>query len=77
MTKLKMQTPDLMVQNIDKIAKLFSNCLTETVDENGQLKRTINFEMLKQMLSDEVLEGERLTSLLGYAKKRRLCRSTI
>jgi len=52
-----MQTPDRMAPNIDKIAELFPNSITETFDENGQLKRAINFEMLKQMLSGEVLEG--------------------
>ena len=38
MDKLKMHSPDLTSQNIDKIGALFPNCITETVDENGKPK---------------------------------------
>ncbi len=69
MTKLKMQTPDLTSQNIDKIAELFPNCITETVDENGQSKRAVNFPMLKQMLSGEVLDGDEAYEFTWVGKK--------
>lgn len=69
MTKLKMQTPDLTAQNIDKIAELFPNCITETVDENGQPKRAVNFPMLKQMLSGEVLDGDEAYEFTWVGKK--------
>lgn len=69
MTKLKMQTPDLIAQNIDKIAELFPNCITETVDENGQPKRAVNFPMLKQMLSGEVLDGDEAYEFTWVGKK--------
>lgn len=59
MDKLKMESVDLTAQNIDKIGALFPNCITETADENGKLKKAINFEMLKQMLSDEVAEANK------------------
>ena len=36
---MKMESPDMTVQNIDRIAALFPNCVTETVDENGKFKR--------------------------------------
>lgn len=58
MDKLKMESVDLTAQNIEKIGALFPNCITETTDENGKLKKAINFDMLKQMLSDEVAEGD-------------------
>ena len=69
MTKLKMQTPDLTLQNIEKIAELFPNCITETVDENGQPKRAVNFPMLKQMLSGEVLDGDEAYEFTWVGKK--------
>lgn len=39
MTKMKLETHDLTSENIDKIAALFPNCVTEMRDENGKLKR--------------------------------------
>lgn len=51
MENMRMESIDMTAQNIDKIAALFPNCITETVDENGKLKRAINFELLRQMLS--------------------------
>lgn len=69
MTKLKMQTPDLTAQNIEKIAELFPNCITETVDENGQPKRAVNFAMLKQMFSGEVLDGDEAYEFTWVGKK--------
>ena len=36
MKKMKLETPDLTAQNIEKIGALFPNCVTETVDENGK-----------------------------------------
>lgn len=69
MTKLKMQTPDLTTQNIDRIAELFPNCITETVDEKGQPKRAVNFAMLKQMLSGEVLDGDEAYEFTWVGKK--------
>ena len=51
MDKLRMETPDLTSENIDRIAALFPNCVTEMRGEDGKLKRGINFELLKQMLS--------------------------
>ena len=54
--KMKFETPDLTSENIDKIAALFPGCVTEMRDEHGKLKRGINFEMLKQMLSPDVVD---------------------
>lgn len=51
MDHMKFETPDMTAENIDRIAELFPNCITEMRDESGKLKRGINFEMLKQMLS--------------------------
>ena len=69
MDKLKMESVDLTAQNIDKIGALFPNCITETADENGKLKKAINFDMLKQMLSDEVVEGDEAYEFTWVGKK--------
>lgn len=58
MDKMRMESVNMTARNIEKIGELFPNCITETVDESGKLKKAINFEMLKQMLSDEVATGD-------------------
>ena len=56
MDKLRMQSSNGVEDNITKIAQLFPDCVTETVDErNGQPKHLIDFEKLKQNLSDSVM----------------------
>ena len=47
MDKMRMESVDLITQNIEKIGELFPNCITETIDKNGKLKKAINFEVLK------------------------------
>lgn len=47
MDKMKMESLDLRVQNVEKIGNLFPNCITETVDKDGRTKKSINFELLK------------------------------
>ena len=67
MEKMKMESEDIVDKNIEKIAKLFPNCITETAGENGKLKKAINFDMLKSMLSKDIVGGgaARHMSLLG------------
>ena len=69
MNKPKFETPDLTSQNIDKIAALFPNCVTEMRDENGKVKRAVNFEMLKQMLSPDVVDGDERYEFTWVGKK--------
>ena len=69
MDKLHMETPDLTSENIEKIAALFPNCVTEMRDEDGKLKRGINFEMLKQMLSPDVVDGDECYEFTWVGKK--------
>ena len=70
MEKLKLETPDLTQQNIDRIAELFPSAITETKDENGKLKRAVNFSILKQLLSDEVVDGEECYEFTWVGKKQ-------
>ena len=69
MDKMRMESVDLTAQNIDKIGALFPNCITETVDENGTPKKAINFEILKQMLSGDVLDGDEAYEFTWVGKK--------
>ena len=69
MDKQRMESPDMTAQNIDKIAALFPNCVTEMRGEDGNLKRGINFEMLKQMLSPNVVDGDERYEFTWVGKK--------
>ena len=69
MEKMKMESVDMTEQNIEKIGALFPNCISETVDESGKLKKAINFEMLKQMLSGNVIDGEEAYEFTWVGKK--------
>ena len=69
MNKPKFETPDMTQENIKKIEALFPNCITEAKDENGKLKKVVNFEMLKQVLSDEALEGDESYEFTWVGKK--------
>lgn len=69
MNRMKMETPDLTAGNIDKIAALFPNCITEAADENGKLRRAVNFELLRQMLSGDVVEGDEAYEFTWVGKK--------
>ena len=69
MDKLKMQTPDLTQTNIEKLAALFPSCVTEARGEDGKLKKAVNFELLRQMLSDVVLEGDEAYEFTWVGKK--------
>lgn len=69
MEKMRMESVDTTAQNVEKIGALFPNCVTETVGEDGNLKKAINFEMLKQMLSGDVLEGDEAYEFTWVGKK--------
>ena len=75
MTKMKFESPDMTAQNIDRIAALFPNCITEMLDEERSTpekkvyKRAVNFEMLKQMLSPDVVDGDEAYEFTWVGKK--------
>ena len=69
MDKLRMETPDLSQANIEKLAALFPACVTEARGEDGKLKKAVNFELLRQMLSDVVLEGDEAYEFTWVGKK--------
>lgn len=69
MDKMRMESVDLTAQNIEKIGALFPNCITETVGADGKLKKAINFELLRQMLSGDVNEGDETYEFTWVGKK--------
>lgn len=66
---MRMESIDMTVQNIEVIGRFFPNCITETVDTNGKPKKVVNFEMLKQMLSDSVVDGDEAYEFTWVGKK--------
>jgi len=63
--KLDMQSPDLVATNIDKIAALFPHCVTETAEG-----KAIDFDLLKQELNHEIVEGTKERYRLEWPGKR-------
>lgn len=57
MERLKMHTPNLADENFAKLAALFPNAVTETKDENGNVVRAIDADVLRQEISATVVEG--------------------
>ena len=66
---MKMESVDMTEKNIEKIGELFPSCITEAKDENGNLKKAINFEMLKQLLSKDVIDGDEAYEFTWVGKK--------
>lgn len=69
MDKMRMESVDMTAQNIERIGALFPNCITETVGEDGKMKKAINFDLLRQMLSGDVLEGDEAYEFTWVGKK--------
>ena len=69
MDKMRMESEDIQQENVKKIAALFPNCITETRGEDGKLKKAINFDLLRQMLSDSVTEGDEAYEFTWVGKK--------
>ena len=75
MDKMRFETPDVTAQNIDKIAEMFPNCITEMLDEEHSTpekkvyKKAINFDLLKQMLSPDVIDSSEAYEFTWVGKK--------
>ena len=69
MDKLKFETPDIVAGNIEKIGALFPAAITEMRGEDGQIKKGINFEVLKQLLSRDVVDGDECYEFTWVGKK--------
>lgn len=69
MDKLKFETPDMVAGNIEKIGALFPAAVTEMRGDDGQIKKGINFEVLKQLLSRDVVDGDECYEFTWVGKK--------
>jgi adenine-specific DNA-methyltransferase len=74
MEKLRMQSTDTVDENIQRIGKLFPDCLTEIKDEHGRTVRAINFDQLRQDLSKDIVEGPEERYLFTWPDKRNAIR---
>ena len=70
LNKLDLQTPDFTSANIARLAELFPNCVTETKNPDGTLKRAIDFDLLSQELSHDLVEGPQERYRLDWPGKR-------
>lgn len=70
MDKLKLHSPDLSQDNIAKIRDLFPSCVTEAADESGKLRLAVDFDQLRQELSDHIVEGPQERYRLDWPGKK-------
>ncbi|WP_160316394.1 site-specific DNA-methyltransferase, partial [Roseovarius tolerans] len=70
MDKMKLHSPDLNHENITTISELFPGCVTEAADENGKLRLVVDFDQLRQELSDHIVEGGQERFHLNWPGKR-------
>ena len=79
MDKLKMHTPNKADENFKKLAELFPNAVTETIDENGEVVRAIDKDVLMQEISLHSSGWQRGTlpvHLAGQEEVRSSCQCT-
>ena len=74
MEKMKMHTLDITESNIERIGKLFPNCLTERISENGKVETAIDFDQLRQELSKDIVEGPQERYQFTWPNKRNAIR---
>lgn len=67
---LEMHSPNLVDENTSKIAELFPHCVTEAKDDKGNLKRVVDFDLLRQELSQSLVEGGQERYRLDWPGKR-------
>ena len=70
MQKLKMHSPDMTQEHIARIRELFPNCVTEARGKDGSLRLSVDFDLLRQELSDSIVEGPQERYHLDWPGKR-------
>lgn len=70
MEKLQMHSPDLTQENIAKLRELFPGCVIEAADETGTVQLTVDFDQLRQELSDYIVEGPQERYQINWPGKR-------
>ena len=70
MDKRTMHSPDLTARNIEKLAELFPTVITESLDAEGNVTTAVDFDLLRQELSDHIVEGPQERYRLDWPGKR-------
>ena len=70
MEKMKIHSPNLTQENIARIRELFPGCVTEAQGEDGKLKLAVDFDQLRQELSESIVEGPQERYHLNWPGKR-------
>lgn len=70
MDKMQLHSPDITQKNLGKVAELFPNCVVEAINENGKVTRMIDFDQLRQELSDHIVDGPQERYQLDWPGKR-------
>lgn len=69
--ELKMHTNNLVAKNIEKLTALFPNCITETQNAEGKIIKGVDFDLLRQELSETIIEGDKERyRLIGSEKNK-------
>ena len=72
MEKMKLESVDITVENIEKIKKMFPNCITEVIGANGEIQEGVNFAILKQLLSNNSVVDKESYEFTWAGKKTSL-----
>jgi adenine-specific DNA-methyltransferase len=70
MNKLKMHSPNIAQENVQRIRQLFPGCVTEALGANGELRLAIDFDQLRQELADSIVDGPQERYQLTWPGKR-------
>lgn len=70
-----MESPDLCELNVKKIAELFPEAITESIGHDGKLKKSVDFEILKELLTGNITEGNETYSFTWPGKKKALAQA--
>ena len=70
MNKLKMHSPNIAQDNLQRIRQLFPGCVTEASGANGELRLAIDFDQLRQERADSIVEGPQERYQLTWPGKR-------
>ena len=74
MDKLNLQTTNIVDENIKRIGELFPNCLTERLNDEGKPEMAIDFDKLRQELSQVIVEGNEERYQFTWPDKRNAIR---
>ena len=70
MEKMKMQSPNITQENITRIHEMFPGCVTEAQGEDGKLKLSVDFDQLRQELSESIVDGPQERYHINWPGKR-------